>query len=73
MTRYLRWKKEGDAWIGYAADRRPYFTVERRPRGDKTVACLRRHYGAIEVCSTIQHAREYADELARLANFPPID
>jgi hypothetical protein len=78
---YVRWKREGGVLVGYASSSvgmRRLFSIDRSKRGSKTVTYLRRlHDGDLrkcstEVCKNVAHAREYASELARLANFNPL-
>jgi hypothetical protein len=79
--RYVQWTREGGKWVGVANGNcgpRVVFHVERGKRGGKAVVYLRRIHGSnpdkcsTETCSTIAHAKEYANELARLARFQPI-
>ena len=66
---YLRWTRSDDEWRGTTATGKSYVVRSAKRAGKKIAYLDRPNYGT-EVCSSIRHAREYAEELARLAGFP---
>ena len=71
--RYLKWTKGADGWVGSASDGRARFEIDKIKRGGKRLTRLIRldgkgQFKSCAICSTTAHAKEYANELARLSN-----
>jgi hypothetical protein len=68
-VKYLSWKRTKDGrWVGTTSTGKIYIVRRAGPR----VAYLRQPSLGSEICKTVRDAKEYADELARLAGFPPV-
>jgi hypothetical protein len=76
MKKYLYWRRGMNGrWIGTGDHRWPnthgkHWVIRRGERAGKTIVYLDRPTYGTEVCKNIRHAKEYANELARLAGFP---
>lgn len=89
MATYIRWQRiprQGFIaahWVGRAATGKELFHIEQRKSASASrqqntrVAYLIRVSGTgfstAERCSTVQVAKDYADNLARLWNFAPLE
>ncbi len=59
-------------WVGTTATGKDLFTIENRRRGRKVITYLFRTNGSAETCRNVELAKDYANALAHLANFPPL-
>jgi hypothetical protein len=67
--RYLSWRRTKDGrWIGTTGTGKNYTVRRAGPR----TAYIKQPSLSSEICKTVRDAKEYADELARLAGFPPV-
>jgi len=69
LSTYLKWTRADSQWVGSTATVKALFTIERRNRRH---VYLRRRSGGVEVCPSVTRAKSHADDLARLANYPPL-
>jgi hypothetical protein len=80
--KYIEWRRVprkgfvASHWVGMTSNGQSLFTIDQRRTGRTKVRVttyLTRKNGSAEVCPSLSAAKDYGNNLARLANFPAFE